>query len=80
MEAVSPLPKSGAVFFDPRDERRSLRVSFHDDTGLFVLSLWFDGNCIGTFRLSAEQAPALVQAFVEPLAQRVEPAEEQSTG
>ena len=80
MESISPLPKSGSAFFDPRDDRRSLRVSFHDEARLFVLSLWYEGRCIGTFRLSAEQAPALIQSFVEPLVEGSQPAGERSIG
>lgn len=67
MEPVSPLPAQGAVFFDPRDEGRFLRVSYHDDLGVFVLSLWRDDTCLGTFRLSAEEAPRLIHTMVGAL-------------
>ncbi|MCZ3389295.1 MAG: hypothetical protein LH645_09325 [Actinomycetia bacterium] len=67
MEPVSPLPTQGAVFFDPRDEGRFLRVSFHDPLGVFVLSLWKDHTCLGTFRLPADEAPRLVHAMVSAL-------------
>ena len=61
---MSPLPAQGTVFFDPRDEGRFLRVSFHDDLGVFVLSLWRDDTCLGTFRLAADEAPRLIHAMV----------------
>jgi len=67
MEPVSPLPTQGAVFFDPRDEGRSLRVSFHDALGVFVLSLWKDNTCLGTFRLPADEAPRLIHSMVSAL-------------
>ena len=67
MESVSPLPTQGTVFFDPRDEGRFLRVSYHDDLGVFVLSLWRDDTCLGTFRLAAEEAPRLIHAMVTAL-------------
>jgi hypothetical protein len=34
MEEVSPLPRSGDVFFDPRDEGRFLRLSYHPELGV----------------------------------------------
>jgi hypothetical protein len=67
MEPVSPLPTQGAVFFDPRDEGRSLRLSFHDDLGVFVLSLWRDDTCLGTFRLAADEAPRMIHSMVTAL-------------
>jgi hypothetical protein len=67
MESVSPLPAQGTVFFDPRDEGRFLRVSYHDDLGVFVLSLWRDDTCLGTFRLATEEAPRLIHAMVTAL-------------
>jgi hypothetical protein len=67
MEPVSPLPTQGAVFFDPRDEGRSLRLSFHDDLGFFVLSLWRDDTCLGTFRLAVEEAPRMIHSVVTAL-------------
>lgn len=80
MESVSPLPLNGAVFFDNRDQRRSLRISHHDDVGVFVLSLWFDGTCIGTFRLAAAEVPELITALVGPLADQATAEERRSTG
>lgn len=80
MESVSPLPLNGAVFFDVRDARRSLRVSHHDDAGVFVLSLWFDGTCLGTFRLAAAEVPEFLTAFVGPLAEQASVEEERPAG
>ncbi len=67
MEPVSPLPTKGAVFFDPRDEGRSLRLSFHEDLGVFILSLWRDDTCLGTFRLAVEEAPRMIHSVVTAL-------------
>lgn len=67
MESVSPLPTQGTVFFDPRDEGRFLRVSYHDDLGVFVLSHWRNDTCLGTFRLATEEAPRLIHAMVTAL-------------
>jgi hypothetical protein len=67
MERISPIPQQGAVFFDPRDEGRFLRVSAHTETGVFVLSWWRDETCLGTFRLSSDEAPRLIHAIASGL-------------
>jgi hypothetical protein len=68
MERVSPIPQQGAVFFDPRDDDRFLRVSFHDDAGVFVLSWWRNDTCLGTHRLATDEAPRLIHALASGLA------------
>jgi hypothetical protein len=68
MEPVSPLPRSGDVFFDPRDEGRFLRVAYHSEMAVFVVSLWRDQTCLGTHRLAAADLPRLLHALTTPLA------------
>ena len=58
--AQQQLPRTGAVFLDPRGEDRSLRVTWHQDSQLVVLSLWRDNVCAGTFRLAADEVPDLI--------------------
>ena len=70
MERVTPLPAHGTVFFDERDDGRSMRLSYHADSAVFVLSLWRFDVCLGTFRLAADDAPELVQQLVESLAEQ----------
>jgi hypothetical protein len=53
-------PRTGSVFLDPRGEDRSLRVTWHQESQLVVLSLWRDNVCAGTFRLAAEEVPDLI--------------------
>ncbi len=53
-------PRSGAVFLDPRGQDRSLRVTWHQESQLVVLSLWRDNVCAGTFRLAADEVPDLI--------------------
>ncbi|RYB94134.1 hypothetical protein EUA93_07120 [Nocardioides oleivorans] len=53
-------PRTGGVFLDPRGEDRSLRVTWHQDSQLVVLSLWRDNVCAGTFRLAADEVPDLI--------------------
>ena len=70
----------GAEFFlDTRGDARSLRVRWHHDDGLVLLSLWRGAECTGTFRLAIDEVPVLIEASARPrrgvratLARRVE--------
>ena len=53
-------PRTGSIFLDPRGEDRSLRVTWHQESQLVVLSLWRDNVCAGTFRLAADEVPDLI--------------------
>lgn len=61
MPAVRPIPESGSIFLDARGGGRALRVSWHQDSGLVVLSLWRDNVCAGSFRLAVEEVPDLIE-------------------
>jgi hypothetical protein len=63
MPSTSPLPAHGEVFLDAHREDRTLRLSWHAEAGLVVLSLWRANVCTGSFRLPAEEVPALVDAL-----------------
>ena len=67
MDRVSPLPSNGAVFFDPRDQGRSLRVSFHREQSVFVISQWRGGECLATFRLATSDVPQFIYALTRSL-------------
>lgn len=67
VQGISPLPATGGVFPDARGDGRALRVSLHREAGLVVISLWRDRVCAGTFRLSAEEVPALIAVLREGL-------------
>jgi hypothetical protein len=68
MSAVRPLPETGSIFLDARGGDRALRVSWHDDSGLVVLSLWRENVCAGSFRLTVEEVPDLVELLRAGLA------------
>jgi len=55
------LPKTGSVFLDARGGDRALRVSWHEETGLVVLSLWRENVCAGSFRLAIDEVPDLIE-------------------
>ncbi|GAA0941998.1 hypothetical protein [Actinocorallia libanotica] len=57
------LPRSGEVFFDARGDGRALRLSWHPDVDLVVLSLWNRETCTTTFRLPAAELGALIEVL-----------------
>jgi hypothetical protein len=61
MSAARPLPELGSIFLDARGDDRALRVSWHSESDLVVLSLWRDNLCVASFRLSIEEVPDLIE-------------------
>jgi hypothetical protein len=60
MTTARPLPATGEIFLDARGGDRALRVSWHHEAELVVLSLWRDNLCAGSFRLAVDEVPALI--------------------
>jgi hypothetical protein len=67
MSGANPLPKAGEVFFDARGEDRALRISWHPDAQVMVISIWNRGVCSGTFRLSAADVPLFMESLSQGL-------------
>jgi hypothetical protein len=61
MATARPLPASGEIFLDARGGHRALRVSWHHESDLVVLSLWRDNVCSGSFRLAVDDVPTLIE-------------------
>ena len=51
---------TGSIFIDTRGAGRALRVTWHEDDGLVVLSMWRGSICTGTFRMPVEEVPELI--------------------
>lgn len=62
---MQPLPRAGDAYLDARGDGRALRVSWHTEAELVVLSLWRDNVCTGTFQLAVEDVPALLDVLSE---------------
>ena len=60
---MTPLPATGEAFLDARGPERALRVSWHAESDVIVLSLWQGGTCTGSFRLPAQDVPDLIEAL-----------------
>jgi hypothetical protein len=65
---VTSLPTAGEVFLDARGSGRALRVTWHGEADLVVLSLWHGGTCTGTFRLPVSEVPDLIDVLRDGLA------------
>jgi hypothetical protein len=63
MAELAVLPVRGEVFLDARDGDRALRVSWHGEAEVVVLSLWRGGSCVGTFQLERDDLPEFVAAI-----------------
>jgi len=68
MAAPRALPEQVSIYLDPRGGDRALRVSWHQDKGLVVFSLWRDNVCAGSFRLAVDEVPDLISLLSAGLA------------
>lgn len=69
MAEVTALPARGDVFLDDRSASRALRLSWHHDGDIVVLSLWRGSVCSGSFRMRRADVPALITSLTEGLAE-----------
>ena len=63
MPAARPLPRTGSIYLDSRGPDRVLRLSWHQEAGVVVLSLWRDNVCSGSFRLAVDDVPDMIDAL-----------------
>ncbi|CAN5240111.1 hypothetical protein BH09ACT12_BH09ACT12_26610 [soil metagenome] len=57
----------GEYFRDARGGDRGLKVSWHQEAELVVLSLWRDNVCTASFRLDIDEVPDLIALLREGL-------------
>jgi hypothetical protein len=60
-----PVPARGEVFADARGEGRTLRVTWHAEEQVVVLSVWKGNRCTSTFQLRAEELPSMLTALTD---------------
>ncbi len=67
---MTPLrwPRRRDIVLDERGEGRALRVTWHHEASVVVLSVWRQDRCSGTVRVAAEDVPQLVAALTRGLA------------
>jgi hypothetical protein len=70
VENARALPTRRDVFLDERGA--GLRVTWHPERDLVVLSVWQDDGCVGTFRMSVQDVPRLSGLLAAALDDRVD--------
>jgi hypothetical protein len=63
------MPAVGDIFVDGRGDDRTMRVSYHQDRGVVVVSLWAGAVCRASFRLAADDVgrlAALLSGIASP--------------
>lgn len=70
MAESAAVASSVAWFEDVRTPVRRMKVSWHADEDVVVLSLWQGERCTGTFRMAPSDAPGLIHLLVDSLADR----------
>lgn len=68
MTGLPVLPVRGEVILDARGGGRAVRVSWHPEHGLAVLSIWRGNVCVATAQIEASEIPQLVDVLVRCLA------------
>jgi hypothetical protein len=66
----SRLPRRRDIVLDDRGDGRALRVTWHHDAGVAVVSVWRQDRCAGTVHVAARDVPQLVAVLTEGLAER----------
>lgn len=69
MEPPLRLAAGSEVFLDARGDERALKVTWHHDAGIVVLSLWRGASCVGTLQLAADEVPGAIAALSQGLAE-----------
>ena len=67
------LSRVGELFLDDRGEQRTLRLTWHREGDLGVLSLWRAGRPPGTFRRRVSEVRSLISARQAGLEGDIEP-------
>ncbi len=57
----------GEVFLDARGNGRALRLTWHQDADVVVLSLWRGHVCASTFRLTRDDVEDFIGALIDGL-------------
>lgn len=55
------------MFLDARGNGRAMRLSWHPEADIVVLSLWRESTCAGTFRMPHADVSAFIDALIDGL-------------
>ena len=70
---MSPVPEGVEYFLDTRGGERALRIRWHDEADVVVLSMWRGQECVASFRLAVDEVPELIDALRDGLDRAYEP-------
>ena len=73
MSTRRPRPIAGAVLGDARGEGRALRVTWHGEAGIVVLSVWRNNVCTASVRLAPDEAAELIRTLTAGLPDAADP-------
>ena len=57
------------IVLDRRGDGRALRVTWHHEASVVVLSVWRQDRCSGTVQVASEDVPALIAVLTDGLAE-----------
>jgi hypothetical protein len=63
------LPRRRGIVLDRRGQGRALRVTWHHEASVAVVSVWREDRCAGTVHVAAEDVPALIAMLAEGLSE-----------
>lgn len=66
-DQAEPENARGDVFLDARGNGRAMRLSWHPEADVVVLSLWREETCAGTFRMPQEDVGPFIDALIDGL-------------
>lgn len=61
------LPAVGGVYADTRGDGHALRVSYHAESDLCIVSIWRGNLCVGTARLGRTDVAELIGGLADCL-------------
>jgi hypothetical protein len=67
--APTRLNRRRDVLLDERGEGRALRVTWHHESSVVVVSVWREDRCAGTVQVAAADVPGLIAVLAEGLAE-----------
>jgi hypothetical protein len=68
MTAVPVVPVPGGLYEDVRHDGHALRVSYHAEQQLCVVSIWRGNQCAAAVRLDRAEIPDVIGGLLECLA------------
>ncbi len=66
-DPAEPVHARGEVFLDARGKGRAMRLRWHPEADIVVLSLWRGEICAGTFRMPQTDVGLFIDTLIDAL-------------